>query len=124
MSVHLASTNVDVNDTPVSDCVDVDAMTPGGGRKRRMVRAGLDSVCVTPPTGHRYRTGGLWFDGARVMAAGPSFTCGRRKNLEISMVRDELGRFVPGTTGNAGGRPRTPDGLRVKLAALSPRAVE
>ena len=40
------------------------------------------------------------------------------------MARDDLGRFVPGTSGNAGGRPKPPDGLRNKLAELSPRAVE
>ena len=40
------------------------------------------------------------------------------------MARDDLGRLVPGTSGNAGGRPKPPDGLRDKLAELSPRAVE
>ncbi len=40
------------------------------------------------------------------------------------MVRDDLGRWVPGTTGNAGGRPKPPDGLRTRLAQLSPHAVE
>jgi hypothetical protein len=39
-------------------------------------------------------------------------------------MRDDLGRWVPGTSGNAGGRPKPPDGLRTKLAELSPRAVE
>jgi hypothetical protein len=40
------------------------------------------------------------------------------------MARDDLGRWVPGTSGNAGGRPKPPDGLRARLAQLSPRAVE
>lgn len=40
------------------------------------------------------------------------------------MPRDDLGRFVPGTSGNPGGRPKPPDGLRTRLADLSPRAVE
>jgi len=40
------------------------------------------------------------------------------------MPRDDLGRFVPGTSGNPGGRPKPPDGLRTRLAELSPRAVE
>ena len=40
------------------------------------------------------------------------------------MPRDDLGRFVPGTSGNPGGRPRPPDGLRTRLAELSHRAVE
>src|SRR5215831_20817886 len=40
------------------------------------------------------------------------------------MARNELGRFVPGTSGNPGGRPKPPDGLKTRLAELSPRAVE
>ncbi len=40
------------------------------------------------------------------------------------MARDDLGRWVAGSSGNAGGRPRPPDGLRARLAQLSPRAVE
>jgi hypothetical protein len=40
------------------------------------------------------------------------------------MPRDELGHWLPGTTGNAGGRPKPPDGLRTRLAELSPQAVE
>ena len=40
------------------------------------------------------------------------------------MARNELGRFLPGTSGNAGGRPKPPDGLRTRMAELSPRAVE
>ena len=40
------------------------------------------------------------------------------------MARDDLGRWVAGTSGNAGGRPKPPDGLRNRLAELSPRAVE
>ena len=40
------------------------------------------------------------------------------------MARDDLGRWVPGTSGNAGGRPKPPDGLRTRLAELSPRALE
>jgi hypothetical protein len=40
------------------------------------------------------------------------------------MARDDLGRWAPGTSGNAGGRPKPPDGLRTRLAELSPRAVE
>ena len=40
------------------------------------------------------------------------------------MARDDLGRLVAGTSGNAGGRPKPPDGLRTRLAELSPLAVE
>ena len=40
------------------------------------------------------------------------------------MPRDDLGRFVPGSSGNPGGRPKPPDGLRTRLAELSPLAVE
>ena len=40
------------------------------------------------------------------------------------MPRNELGRFLPGTSGNAGGRPKPPDGLRTRMAELSPRAIE
>ena len=40
------------------------------------------------------------------------------------MARNELGQFLPGASGNAGGRPKPPDGLRTRLAELSPRAVE
>jgi hypothetical protein len=40
------------------------------------------------------------------------------------MARDDLGRWVAGTSGNAGGRPKPPDGLRTRLADLSPLAVE
>lgn len=40
------------------------------------------------------------------------------------MPRDDLGRSVPGTSGNPGGRPKPPDGLRTRLAELSPHAVE
>jgi hypothetical protein len=40
------------------------------------------------------------------------------------MPRDELGRWVAGTSGNAGGRPKPPDGLRTRLADLSPLAIE
>jgi hypothetical protein len=40
------------------------------------------------------------------------------------MSRDGLGRWVSGTSGNAGGRPKPPAGLRTRLAQLSPRAVE
>jgi hypothetical protein len=40
------------------------------------------------------------------------------------MPRDDLGRFVPGTSGNPGGRPKPPAGLRTRLAELSPVAVE
>jgi hypothetical protein len=36
----------------------------------------------------------------------------------------DLGRWVRGTSGNPGGRPKPPDGLRTRLAELSPRAVE
>jgi hypothetical protein len=46
------------------------------------------------------------------------------KMQENFMARDDLGRWVPGTSGNAGGRPKPPDGLRARLAQLSPRAVE
>jgi hypothetical protein len=40
------------------------------------------------------------------------------------MQESDLGRWVPGTSGNPGGRPKPPDGLRTRLAELSPRAVE
>ena len=40
------------------------------------------------------------------------------------MPRDDLGRFAPGTSGNPGGRPKPPDGLRTRLADLSFLAVE
>jgi hypothetical protein len=40
------------------------------------------------------------------------------------MPRDDLGRFVLGTSGNPGGRPKPLDGLRTRLAQLSPRALE
>ena len=40
------------------------------------------------------------------------------------MARNELGRFLPGASGNAGGRPKPPDGLRTRMAELSPRAIE
>jgi hypothetical protein len=40
------------------------------------------------------------------------------------MARDDLGRWVTGTSGNAGGRPKPPDGLRTRSAELSPHAVE
>jgi hypothetical protein len=43
---------------------------------------------------------------------------------EIFMARNDLGHWVPGTSGNPGGRPKPPDGLRTRLAELSPRAVE
>jgi hypothetical protein len=39
------------------------------------------------------------------------------------MPRDDLGRWVLGTSGNAGGRPKPPEGLRARLAQLSPLAV-
>jgi hypothetical protein len=38
------------------------------------------------------------------------------------MARDNLGHWSPGTSGNAGGRPKPPDGLRTRLAELSPGA--
>ena len=38
------------------------------------------------------------------------------------MARNELGQFLPGTSGNAGGRPKPPDGLGTREAAPSPRA--
>jgi hypothetical protein len=40
------------------------------------------------------------------------------------MARNDLGHWVPGTSGNPGGRPKPPDGLRTRLAKLSPRAGE
>jgi hypothetical protein len=40
------------------------------------------------------------------------------------MPRDDHGRWATGTSGNPGGRPKPPDGLRARLADLSPRAVE
>jgi hypothetical protein len=39
------------------------------------------------------------------------------------MARNGHGR-VRGTSGSPGGRPRPPDGLKTRLAELSPRAVE
>ena len=39
-------------------------------------------------------------------------------------MRDDLGRWVRGTSGNPGGMPKPPEGLRTRLAELSPRAVE
>jgi hypothetical protein len=47
-----------------------------------------------------------------------------KKMQEIFMARDDLGRWVPGTSGNPGGMPKPPEGLRTRLAELSPRAVE
>jgi hypothetical protein len=43
---------------------------------------------------------------------------------EVFMARNGLGHWVPGTSGNPGARPKPPDGLRARLADLSPRAVE
>ena len=40
------------------------------------------------------------------------------------MARDDLGRFVLGASGNPGGRPKPPAGLRSRLAELSPRAID
>ena len=40
------------------------------------------------------------------------------------MARNGLGHWVPGTSGNPGGRPKPPDGLRTRLADLSPIAIE
>jgi hypothetical protein len=40
------------------------------------------------------------------------------------MGRNGLGHWATGTSGNPGGRPKPPDGLRTRLADLSPRAVE
>src|SRR5215831_250908 len=40
------------------------------------------------------------------------------------MARNDLGHWVPSTSGNPGGRPRPPDRRRTRLAQLSPRAVE
>jgi hypothetical protein len=40
------------------------------------------------------------------------------------MARNALGHWMTGTSGNPGGRPRPPDGLRARLIELSPRAVE
>ena len=40
------------------------------------------------------------------------------------MARNGLGHWVPGTSGNPGGRPKPPAGLKTRLAELSPRAVE
>jgi len=42
----------------------------------------------------------------------------------MSMPRDDLGRWAPGSSGNPGGRPKPPDGLRTRFAELSPLAVE
>jgi hypothetical protein len=44
--------------------------------------------------------------------------------MEILVARNDLGHWVPGTSGNPGGRPKPPDGLRTRLAELSPRAVD
>jgi hypothetical protein len=43
---------------------------------------------------------------------------------EIFMARNGLGHWERGSSGNPGGRPKPPDGLRTRLAELSPRAVE
>src|SRR5262245_40865126 len=40
------------------------------------------------------------------------------------MARNGLGRWVRGTSGNPGGTPKLPDGLRTRLAEMSTRAVE
>ena len=40
------------------------------------------------------------------------------------MARNGLGHWVSGTSGNPGGRPKPPDGLRSRLAEMSNRAVE
>src|SRR5215475_10658799 len=45
-------------------------------------------------------------------------------SIFVAMGVHDLGRFVPGPSGNPGGRPKPPDGLRTRLAELSPRAVE
>jgi hypothetical protein len=34
------------------------------------------------------------------------------------MARNDLGHWVPGTSGNPGGRPKPPDGLRTRLVGL------
>jgi hypothetical protein len=43
---------------------------------------------------------------------------------ETFMARDDLGRWVPGTSANPGGRPGVPDVIKATLRELSPRAVE
>ena len=40
------------------------------------------------------------------------------------MACNGLGHWVPGTSGNPGGRPKPADGLKTRFAELSPRAVE
>jgi hypothetical protein len=45
-------------------------------------------------------------------------------DAEIISPRDELGRFRPGTTGNAGGRPSLPQDVREALEAGSLRAAQ
>src|SRR5262245_14950471 len=45
-------------------------------------------------------------------------------SIFVAMGVHDLGRFVPGPSGNPGGRPKPPDGLKTRLAELSPRAVE
>jgi len=40
------------------------------------------------------------------------------------MARNDLGHWERGSSGNPGGRPKPPDGLRTRLAELSPRAIE
>jgi hypothetical protein len=40
------------------------------------------------------------------------------------MPGDNLGRWVRGTSGDPGWMPKLPDGLRIRLVQLSPRAVE
>jgi hypothetical protein len=40
------------------------------------------------------------------------------------MARDDLGRWVAGTSANPGGRPGVPEVIKATLRELSPRAVE
>ena len=40
------------------------------------------------------------------------------------MARDDLGHWVPSTSGNPSGGPKPPDGPRTRLVEPSPRAVE
>src|SRR5262249_44420312 len=74
-----------------------------------------------PRGGHRYRRAvPISTRDAPRMAPLKKY----KSSQETFMPRDELGRWVAGTSGNAGGRPKPPDGLRTRLATMSPHAVE
>ena len=52
-----------------------------------------------------------------------SSACKRRTGGSDRQARN-LGHWVPSTSGNPGGRPKPPDGVRTRLAELTPRAIE